>query len=80
GRLPKNDVIEKHNIVLNTALSTNISDRSQVLELKSLSEIEKDHIEAILNRVNWNKVEASRILGITRPTLNSKIEKYNLAR
>ena len=78
--MSKNDVIEKHNIVLNTALSTNISDRSQVLELKSLSEIEKDHIEAILNRVNWNKVEASRILGITRPTLNSKIEKYNLAR
>lgn len=78
--MSKNDVIEKHNIVLNTALSTNISDRSQALELKSLSEIEKDHIEAILNRVNWNKVEASRILGITRPTLNSKIEKYNLAR
>jgi transcriptional regulator with PAS, ATPase and Fis domain len=42
--------------------------------------MEKYHIKRILDEVNWNKLEASHILDITRPTLNAKIEKYNLVR
>ncbi len=44
----------------------------------SLEEIEKRHIVSVLREVNWVKSEASKILQITRPTLNAKIEKYKL--
>ena len=47
-------------------------------ELKSLAEIESYHIKHILDQVRWNRVEASHILDISRPTLNAKIEKYSL--
>lgn len=76
--MSKNDVIEKHNIVLNTALHPDGLSGAGIVQLRSLSEVEKEHIKIILDNVNWNKVEASRILDITRPTLNAKIEKYDL--
>lgn len=44
----------------------------------SLAEVEREHIAHVLGLTNWNKQEAARILGITRPTLNAKIEKYGL--
>ncbi len=47
-------------------------------ELTTLDEIEKVYIKKVLFHVKWNKVEASRILGISRPTLNAKIEKYEI--
>ena len=76
--MSKNDVLEKQNIVLNTAMDEQESEKLQETDLKSLAEVEKTHIKAVLDSVHWNKVEASRILEITRPTLNAKIEKYNL--
>ena len=76
--MSKNDVLERQNIVLNTALDQPEGEISQDVELKSLAEVEKAHIKAVLDSVHWNKVDASRILEITRPTLNAKIEKYNL--
>ena len=76
--MSKNDVLEKQNIVLNTAMDEQESVKTQETDLKSLAEVEKTHIKAVLDSVHWNKVEASRILEITRPTLNAKIEKYNL--
>lgn len=48
--------------------------------LVSLAEIEKEHISHVLEFVGWNKQEASSVLGITRPTLNAKIDKYGLSR
>ena len=44
----------------------------------SISAMEKDHIEIMLAEVGWNKAEASRRLGITVPTLRSKIRKYGI--
>ncbi|PID58910.1 sigma-54-dependent Fis family transcriptional regulator [candidate division KSB3 bacterium] len=44
----------------------------------SLSAMEKKHIEIVLAEVGWNKTEASRQLGITVPTLRSKIRKYGI--
>ena len=76
--MSKNDVLEKQNIVLNTAMDEQESEKLQEMDLKSLAEVEKSHIKSVLDSVHWNKVEASRILEITRPTLNAKIEKYNL--
>lgn len=46
--------------------------------LTTLDEVEKVYIRQVLNQVKWNKVEASRVLGISRPTLNAKIEKYEI--
>jgi DNA-binding NtrC family response regulator len=46
--------------------------------LTTLDEVEKVYIKQVLFHVKWNKVEASRILGISRPTLNAKIEKYEI--
>ncbi len=47
---------------------------------KSMAEIEKEHIATVLKYTGGNKQQASNILGITRPTLNTKIEKYGLKR
>jgi DNA-binding NtrC family response regulator len=49
-----------------------------ITELTSLDEVEKIYIKQVLTQVKWNKVEASRVLGISRPTLNAKIEKYGI--
>ncbi|MEI7662158.1 MAG: sigma-54 dependent transcriptional regulator [Bacteroidota bacterium] len=77
--MSKSDVLEKENITINK-LQQPRTEPDSIPQLRSLSDIEKFHIERILNEVKWNKVEASRILEITRPTLNAKIEKYGLSR
>ena len=43
----------------------------------SLEEVERNHILAILSLVEGNKMEASRILGISSKTLHRKIKKYS---
>ncbi|MBN2344831.1 MAG: sigma-54-dependent Fis family transcriptional regulator [Candidatus Aminicenantes bacterium] len=52
------------------------SDSGQAL--KSLSEIEKEHIRRILGHTKGNKSQAAKILGISRVNLLSKIKKYQL--
>ncbi len=76
--MSKSDVLEKEYITLNQRQPTVTTEFSEILKLRSLADVEKYHIKRILDEVNWNKVEASHILEITRPTLNAKIEKYNL--
>jgi two-component system response regulator AtoC len=46
------------------------------LRLISLEELEREHIGAILTHVRWHKGKACEILGISRPALDRKIEKY----
>jgi two-component system response regulator AtoC len=43
-----------------------------------LVSMEKDHIEKILTEVNWNRTETAKRLGISLPTLRSKIRKYDI--
>lgn len=77
--MSKGDVLEKENISLNTRQQIPSPAIEPLMkQLRSLAEVEKFHIERILHETKWNKVEASRILEITRPTLNAKIEKYGL--
>lgn len=76
--MSKNDVLEKENITLNSRNQEIPAKEVQMPEFRSLASLEKFHIKHILDEVKWNKLEASRILDITRPTLNAKIEKYNL--
>ena len=77
--MSKNDVLEVENIKLNPR-GTEVSniDIQNAGPLRSLADLEKDYIKRVLDEVKWNKIEASRILEITRPTLNAKIEKYKL--
>ncbi|HOI87027.1 MAG TPA: sigma-54 dependent transcriptional regulator [Lentimicrobium sp.] len=72
--MTRGDVLEKEHIIL---LSKH-EGSSEEYELKSIADVEKVHIKKILDRLKWNKVEASRVLEITRPTLNAKIAKYGL--
>ncbi len=46
--------------------------------LRSLSEVEADHIRAVLATTSWKKGEALKILGISWPTLNRKLEEYRI--
>ena len=46
--------------------------------LKSLQEVEKDHIKKVLSHTKNNKTQASKILGISRVNLIAKIKKYEL--
>jgi DNA-binding NtrC family response regulator len=48
--------------------------------LGSLEDAEKRHIEKVLLAVGWKKVEAARILGITRATLDRKIARHQLVK
>ncbi|MFP4470098.1 MAG: sigma-54-dependent transcriptional regulator [Bacteroidales bacterium] len=75
--LTHGDVLELKSLSISQDSPVN---RTEVpAELVPLSEIEKEHIRKVLNAVGWNKVEASKILQITRPTLNTKIKKYGLS-
>src|SRR5437879_12344231 len=46
--------------------------------LPSLAEAERAHIVRVLEAVDWNKKEASRVLDISRGTLYRKIVEYTL--
>lgn len=76
--MAKSDVLEKDNIMLNTRTNEPQQGATYMMEFRTLADIEKAHIKHILDDCKWNKIEASRVLDITRPTLNAKIEKYDL--
>lgn len=47
-------------------------------KIKSLAEMEKDHIITILKETGGNQSRAAEILGINRKTLYKKIQKYGI--
>ena len=49
-------------------------------ERKSLHDIEKDEVEAALQRHGWVQVRAARALGLTPRQMGYRIRKYNLSR
>jgi len=48
------------------------------IEKKTIQEVEKEHIEKILNYTGGNRTQSAKILGISRVSLISKIKNYNL--
>jgi Nif-specific regulatory protein len=46
--------------------------------LESIENMEQDHIIRVLRYTNWNKSDAAKILGVTRQTLDNKINKYKI--
>jgi two-component system NtrC family response regulator len=57
-----------------TALDEGFTD----IPLKSMADVEKDHIRKILGYTEGNKSKAAQVLGISRITLLSKVKKYKL--
>jgi len=51
-----------------------ISEKQELLKNDS----EKNHLLQILNRTDWNKAKAARLLGISRGTLYNKLMKYQI--
>ncbi len=48
------------------------------LRLPSLAEVEKRHIELVLDRLEWNLTKTAAVLGINRQTVYDKLERYGL--
>ena len=51
----------------------------QVSEKSAPDTLSKEQIEQTLHKTGWNRSEAARILGISRPTLRKKMRKYEIA-
>jgi transcriptional regulator of acetoin/glycerol metabolism len=47
---------------------------------RSLEEVEKAHIGAVLDSCNWNITQAARILEVDRGTLYNRLKNYGLKR
>ncbi len=80
--LSSDDVLLKENVLLRKSeqLSSIPEDYQSIKpEFISLDELEKRHIKNILEALKWDKNKAHKILGISLPTLYSKIEHYKLS-
>lgn len=77
--MSQSDILLRKNIRID-GLPANSREQKEVLksELRPLADVEKEHIGKTLQVLSWNKQETAAALGITRPTLNAKIEKYGL--
>ena len=74
--LAKGEAIEKENILLRTNQNSYKPPR-EIFDL-SLSAVEKSHIIYVLEKVNWDKKEAAKVLKISRQTLYNKIKDYSI--
>ena len=65
------DISDKHLV---------LPDRQEIVNEKmlTLSEVERSHIEHVLQMADGNRTRAAQILGIARSTLNVKIKQLNL--
>ena len=78
--LSKSDVLEKENILLKSIIPSNAE---ETLENKSednmsLDELEKKHIEKVLNNCKGNVMSACKVLKISKATLYRKMDSYGL--
>jgi len=73
--LCKSDVLDKDSILLSKPKPDHLPNYDYNL---SLEDVEKKHIKYVLDNINWDKRRACQILGISKPTLYSKLEKYNI--
>jgi len=71
--LAKGDVILEENLPLEGGEKRVLPE-----ELVPLKKVEKEYIQHVLRSTKWNKTRASRILQITRPTLDKKIKEYKI--
>ncbi len=78
--LSSDDVLLKENILLRKTEQPSGADKHvSKVEYISLEDLDKRHIKNILDALKWDKNKAHKILGISLPTLYSKIEHYKLS-
>ena len=70
------DVLNKENVLLRKPDPGEINEGVKFI---TLAENERNHIKNILDAVHWDKNKAHKLLGISLPTLYSKIETYKLS-
>ncbi len=73
------DAVWIEDLPLTVEMNTQDS-RAASAGLSTLEAAKGAHIEKVLLAVNWKKVDAARILGITRATLNRKIGRHKLVK
>jgi len=73
-------VVAKGNQIQIEDLSFPFPSQSMSLVGESLEDVEKNHIEKILNLTKGNIAQAAEILKLSRLTIYNKIEKYHLKR
>lgn len=73
--LCKSDVLDKDSILLSKSKPDHLPDYDYNM---SLEQVEKKHIKYVLDSINWDKRNAIKILGISKPTLYSKLQKYDI--
>ncbi len=61
-----------------TEPSSAIADTAPDLALRTLDEVEAEHVQRVLDRTGGHKARSCEILGISRPALDRKIAKYGL--
>jgi DNA-binding NtrC family response regulator len=71
--LAKGNVLAKEHLILRKEINTDPHNA-----LTSLTDVEKNHINKILELNGWNKTESAKILGIAKSTLYKRIEEYGL--
>jgi len=81
GRPP---VIEAHDLPVRLANSSGANEATGAgganLASRSLEDVERLHIETVLEDQDWNISQAARVLGVDRGTLYNKIKKHGLTR
>ncbi len=79
--LAKGDVLDETLLPLDPSASSDLAGEADAGgTLPTLREIERLHIIRVLAHTEWNKRRACAILDISRPTLDRKIDEYNLVR
>jgi two-component system response regulator AtoC len=71
--LAKGDVIQEDNLPVERG-----KEKIVPRELVAMKEVEKDYIQHVLHTTGGNKTQASKILQISRPTLDKKIKEFGL--
>lgn len=75
--LSSDDILKKENVLLRKPDPADKNNDD--VKFITLAENERNHIKTILDAVQWDKNKAHKILGISLPTLYSKIENYKLS-
>ncbi len=72
-------ILAKGDIILEENLPLEGGDKNPYPQkLVALKEVEKSYIQHVLQIAKGSKIQASQILGISRPTLDKKIKDYQL--
>ena len=78
--LSTSDTINAYDIVMAVEKDGFISLRDEdIPSLKDvISKTEMTHLMKVLEKTNWNRIKAAKILGISRKNLWEKLKAYNI--